>query len=98
MNIRSIALTALLTLSAGGAAFAQSVPGSAAGQFLYDPQGETLGSVVGLTDGGRTAVVRLGFIREPGSREITVPASALSVSNGRVTLRAETVEALNTRR
>lgn len=99
MNTRTIALAAALVLSAGGAAFAQTAaPANVVGDFLYDQQGSTIGSVRSLTDGGRTAVIMVGFIGQPGSHEVTVPASALNVANGHVTLRADTVEALNATR
>ena len=71
-----------------------SVTASAVGRWLHDPQGNTVGSVRGLADGGRTAVIMVGSYFRPGSHEARAPAGALSVVVGRVTLRAETVEAL----
>ena len=88
--------------SAGGAGdgdpfpfHAPAVAASAAGRWLYDAQGNTIGSVRGLADGGRTAVIMVGSYFRPGSYEARVPASALSVVDGKVTLRTETIQALN---
>jgi len=104
MNTRILSLAASLALSVGGAAMAQapagsnstySVASSAVGRWLYDLKGDKIGSVRSLTDDGRTAVIMVGSYFQPGSHQATVPASALSLVNGNVTLRTETVQALN---
>ena len=74
-----------------------SVAASAVGRWLYDPEGNSIGSVRGLADGGRTAVVMVGSYFRPGSYEARVPASALSVVDGKVTLQTEMLQALNAR-
>ena len=73
-----------------------SVAASTVGHWLHDPQGNTIGSVRWLADGGRTAVIMVGSYFEPGSHEARVPAGALSVVNGKATLQTQTIEALNT--
>ena len=110
MNTRRLSLTAALVLSVSSGAMAQTAAEIAAGQavspsflastvghWLYDPQGNTIGSVRGLADGGRIAVIMVGSYFRPGSYEAQVPASALSVVDGKVTLQAETIQALNAR-
>ena len=74
-----------------------SVAASAVGRWLYDPQGNSIGSVRSLADGGRTAVIMVGTYFRPGSYEARVPARALSVVDGHVTLQTETVQALAAR-
>lgn len=108
MNPRLLTLTAALALSISSGAMAQiasgptadrtaarSIAASAVGHWLYDQQGNKIGSVRSLTDGGRTAVIMVGTYFEPGSREVRVPASTLSIVHGQVMLRPETVAALN---
>ncbi len=106
MNTRLLSLAAALALSVSSgavnsAAMAQaassSVAASAVGRWLYDAQGNNIGSVRGLADGGRTAVIMVGSYFRPGSYEARVPASALSVADGKVTLQTETMQALNAR-
>jgi hypothetical protein len=74
-----------------------SVASEAVGRWLYDAQGNTIGSVRGVEDGGRTAVIMVGSYFRPGSYEARVPARAITIVNGKVTLQEETVQALNTR-
>ena len=93
MNTRLLSLAAVLSLSIGSAALAQDNP---TGRWLHDAQGNKIGSVRALTPDGRTAEIMLGSYFRPGSYAATVPASALSIVNGKVTLRPETVQALNT--
>jgi hypothetical protein len=108
MNTRLLSLIAALALSvsvgamaqsaaypAAGQAASPSVAASAVGHWLHDSQGNTIGSVRGLADGGRTAVIMVGSYFRPGSYEARVPADALSVVDSKVTLRTETVQALN---
>lgn len=109
MNTRILSLAASLAFTLGGAALAQpaastagsqaaaySVASSAVGRWLYDLKGNRIGSVRKLEDGGRTAVVMVGSYFQDGSHEARVPASALSVADGRTVLRGDTALALNT--
>ena len=93
-----------VTLAASTGATAQSVASSpaatpsvasVAGRWLHDSQGNVIGSVRGPADGGRTAVLVIGSYFRPGSHEIRVPASELSIADGQVTLRPEISEAMN---
>lgn len=63
----------------------------------WDPPGNVIGSVRALADDGRIAVIMVGSYFEPGSHQARVPARALSLVDGKITLQAETVEALNVR-
>ncbi len=109
MNTRILSLAASLAFTFGGAAFAQpavgpapgptpaySIASSAVGRWLYDLKGQRIGSVRKLEDGGRTAVLMIGAYFQPGSHEARVPASALSVVDGKAVLHDDTVQALNT--
>lgn len=109
MNTRILSLAASLALSISGAAMAQttynpttnraevySVASSSVGRWLYDLQGNIIGSVRSLTDDGRTAVIMVGSYFQQGSHEARVPSADLSIVNGKVTLQAGTVQALNT--
>jgi hypothetical protein len=105
MNIRFLSLAASLALSVGGAAIAQAsvgpvspyaVASSAVGRWLYDLQGNKIGSVRRLSGDGRTVEIMVGSYFQAGSHAATVPATALFFVDGNVTLRAGTVEALNT--
>ncbi len=106
---RILSIAASLAFSVGGAALAQtaaypttdqaavySIAASSVGRWVYDLQGNKIGSVRSLTDDGRTAVIMVGSYFQPGGHEARIPASALSMVNGKATLRGETVEALNT--
>lgn len=108
MNIRILSLAASLALSIGGAALAEptvgpvtepataSVASNAVGQWLYDSRGNIIGSVRSLTNDGQTVVIMVGTYFQPGSHLDTIRASSLVMMNGKVTLRNETVQALNT--
>ena len=109
MNTRILSLAASLAMSIGGTALAQtaynsptnnaqvySAASSAVGRWLYDLQGNTIGSVRSLTDDGRTAVIMVGSYFQQGSHEARVPSADLSIVDGKVTLQAGTVQALNT--
>ncbi len=108
MNIRNLALAASLALSFGGAALADtpvapasepaaaSVASNAVGHWIYDSRGNIIGSVRSLTNDGQTAVIMVGSYFQPGSHLDTVHASSLVNVNGKVMLRNETVQALNT--
>ncbi len=72
-----------------------AIAASAVGHWLYDAQEHMIGSIRSLSDNGRTAVIMVGAYFQNGSHLATVPAGALSLINRRVTLRTDTVEALN---
>lgn len=78
------------------ASVAPSIASSAVGHWLYDPRGNIIGSVRSLTNNGQTAVIMVGSYFQPGSHLDTVRASSLVLVNGKVTLRNESVQALNT--
>lgn len=105
MNIRLLSLAASLAFSISGAAMAQApvspvspytVASSAVGRWLYDLQGNKIGSVRRLSSDGRTVEIMVGSYFQSGSHAATVPAAALSIVDGNVTLRTGTAEALNT--
>lgn len=108
MNTRILSLAASLAFTFGGAALAQPSAGAAAGQavvhtvassavgrWLYDLKGNRIGSVRKLEDGGRTAVIMVGSYFQDGSHEARVPASALSMADGRAVLRGDTALGLD---
>ena len=110
MNIRILSLAGALALSISSGAMAQNAADSAdsqagtpfaaataVGRWLHDPQGNIIGSVRALADGGRIAVIMVGSYFEPGSHEARVPARTLSLVDGKIILQAKTVEALNVR-
>ena len=69
---------------------------AAVGRWLYDPQGDLIGSVRALADSGQTAVIMIGSYFQPGSHEARVPVCKITVAtNGRVTVRREIIDALN---
>jgi len=84
------------TRAADPAALSASAAQQAVGHWLHDAQGNTIGSVRALADGGRSAVLMLGSYFQPGSHEITVPTRRLSIVDGKAVLQTETVAALNT--
>ena len=100
MNIRLLSLSAVLASSFGaaGLALAADPAAAAVGQWLRDPEGRIIGSVRSLSPDGRTAELMIGAYFQSGSHLATVPADALTVANGRVTLRTDTAMALNARR
>ncbi len=99
--------TSNLFISSGAAAQVASIPAtnqaavnstasSAVGHWVYNQQGDKIGSVRSLTDNGETAVIMVGSYFQPGSHEARISANALSIVNGNVTLRNDTLQALNT--
>jgi len=109
MNTRLLSLATSLLLSIGGGAMAQAaanpdanqaaaspLPSSAVGRWLYDSQGNIIGSVRSLTDDGGTAVIMVGSYFQPGSHQAKISSSSLSILDGKVTLQSATVDALNT--
>ena len=108
MNTHFLSLLAALALSLGAAGLAQAADpaqaaappaaASAVGHWLRDPQGRIIGSVRRLSPDGQTADIMVGAYFQIGSHLATIPADALSVTNGRVTLRTDTAMALNARR
>jgi hypothetical protein len=65
------------------------------GHWLHDSRGGIIGSIKSVSPDGHTATVVLGVYKLDNVRVIEVPASALSVVDGKATLRGETAEALN---
>ena len=74
-------------------------PGASAaaltGHWLHDSRGGIIGGVKSVSPDGRTATIVLGVYLFDNVRVIEVPASMLSVVDGKATLRGETAEALN---
>jgi hypothetical protein len=95
-----LALAATPTLAQQPPAMAPSsvTVAALAGRWLHDTQGGIIGSVKSVSPDGRTATIVLGVYTLDNVRVTEVPASALSVVDGRVTLTGETAEALNTSR
>ena len=97
---------ALLVASASSGAFAQAersavippesvAPASMVGKWVHNAQGQIIGGVRAVSSNGRTVEIMVGDYFQPGSHAKTVPASALSIASGNVTLQTGTVEALN---
>ena len=63
---------------------------SAVGHWLYDMNGELVGSVYALADSGQTAVLQFGSYLTPGRRLVSVPVGYVVIVNGRATLRTLT--------
>lgn len=104
MDLRVLNLAASLALAVGwtttvssSAAPEDAMPSataSAVGRWLYDAQGNVIGSVRGLADGGRTVIIMVGSYFRPGSHVARLPACTLSVIDGKVTVRTGTAELL----
>ncbi len=108
MNRHSLSLAGVAILAlAATPTLAQQLPAmgpssvtaaTLVGRWLHDTRGGTIGSVKSVSPDGRTATIVLGVYTLDNVRVIQVPASALSVADGKVTLTGETAEALNTSR
>ena len=74
-------------------------PGASAaalvGRWLHDSRGGIIGSIKSVSPDGRKATIVLGVYKLDNVRVVEVPASALSIMDGKATLRGETAEALN---
>ncbi|HKM64614.1 MAG TPA: hypothetical protein VJY39_19205 [Acidisphaera sp.] len=85
-------------LGAAAPAFAQPAaefdPQSAVGHWLYDSNGELVGSVYAVADGGRTVIVQYGTYLTPGRHLVAVPSADLAEVAGHATLRTMTADAL----
>ena len=101
-----LAGAAVLTLVGAAPTLAQQRPAAAppravaattAGHWLYDDRGEIVGSVKSISADGRTATIVLGIYKLDVVRVVDIPADALSVVDGRATLRAGTMAALSAR-
>ena len=93
------ALTILAGTSAGlpRAAFAQQASPSiesAVGNWLYDVNGELVGSVYAVADSGRTVVLQVGSYLTPGRHLVSVPVADVTIMNGRATLQILTAQEL----
>lgn len=105
MNKRLLSLTSAAVLPlASVPTLAQQLPvvtppiasaAALAGRWLHDNRGGIIGSVKSVSSDGRTATIVLGVYKFDNVRIIEVPASTLSVVDGRITLRGGTAEALN---
>jgi len=104
MNKRLLSLAGVAVLAVATPTLSQQRPAAAtpgtsaaalAGNWLRDSRGRIIGSVKSVSPDGRTATVVLGVYTLDNVRVSEVPASALSVVDGKVTLRGETAEALN---
>jgi len=105
MNAHPLILVAAVAFFLGAAGLAQAADpsqaaaapaaASAVGHWLRDPQGRIIGSVRSLSADGQTAEIMVGAYFQIGSHLATIPADALSVANGKVTLRTDTAMALN---
>ena len=102
-HLLSLAGAAVLALAAAPTR-AQQLPAMASpsasaaalvGRWLHDSRGGIIDSVKSVSPDGRTATIVLGVYKFDNVRVIEVPASALSVVDGKATLRGETAEALN---
>ena len=92
MKFAMIAAALAVTLLCGPApALAQSTETSAAraavGHWLYDADDSIIGSVYGITDGGRTVILQYGSYLTPGRKLVLVPADNVTIVNGHATLR-----------
>ena len=109
MNTRHLSLAGSLMLLVSGEALAQvaAVPAGkeaaapfaasdAVGHWLYGPQGNIVGSVRKPSDDGQTVEIMVGSYFQIGSHAASIPSNALARVGGKVVLRSETVEALNT--
>ena len=105
MNTRllSLASAAVLALAAAPA-LAQQLPAVAppsasaaalVGRWLHDSRGGIIGSIKSVSPDGRKATIVFGVYKFDNVRMVEVPASALSIMDGKATLRGETAEALN---
>ena len=92
-----LALAAVPTLAQQPPAVAAPSASAAplVGYWLHDSRGGIIGSVKSVSPDGRTAMIVLGLYKLDNVRVIEVPASALSVVDGKATLRGEIAEALN---
>ncbi len=92
-----LALAAAPTLAQRLPAVAPSGASTAAlvGRWLHDSRGGIIGSIKSVSPDGRMATIVLGVYRLDNVRVIEVPVSALSVVDGKATLRGESAEALN---
>jgi hypothetical protein len=71
-------------------------PQSVVGNWLYDANGQLVGSVYAVADGGRTVVVQYGSYLTPGRHLVSLPAADLALVSGHATLRTLTANALAT--
>ena len=73
---------------------AEFSPRSAVGNWLYDANGELVGSVYGVADGGRTVIAQWGSYLTPGRHLVSVPAADFAMVGDHVMLRTLTANAL----
>lgn len=90
-----LAFAAAPTLAQQRPAAAPSSTSALVGHWLHNSQGRVIGSVKLVSPDGQTATIVLGVYKFDNVRVVKVPVKALSVVNGKATLRGETAEALN---
>ena len=93
----AVAGTAVPAQQARPAAAPPRTAAAAVGHWLYDDRGEIVGSIKSVSADGRTATIVLGIYKLDVVRVVEVPADALSIVDGRATLRAGTMAALGAR-
>ena len=76
---------------------AESPLQSAVGRWLYDANGELVGSVYGVSNDGSTVTVQYGTYLTPGRHLVTLPSSDVVIVQGRATLRTLRADALRDR-
>ena len=91
----ALGITALL--GAQTPARAESAAKSAVGEWLYDVNGELVGSVYGVSDDGRTVIVQYGTYLTPGRHLVSLPASDVVIFDGHAMLSMLTADALRDR-
>jgi hypothetical protein len=90
----------LLAATLGGAAPALAQPvaefdsPSVVGNWLHDGNGELVGSVYAVTDGGRTVIAQYGSYLTPGRHLVALPAADVTMVGGHAVLRTLTADAL----
>ncbi len=92
----ALAATPTLAQQPPSGAPSRAITAALTGQWLHDTRGGIIGSVKSISPDGRTAMIVLGIYTLDNVRVVEVPASALSVAGGRVTLTGDTAEARNT--
>jgi len=91
--VKTIAALFAATLIASTAAIAAEPTPADVGRFVFDPQGEVVGALTDLT--GSSAIVSDGLMFHPGYHLVSIPASALTLENGRVVLTGMSVADLD---
>jgi len=95
------AAVVLLGLLTGAPALAQTAAGgsvqSVVGRWLYDANGDLIGSVYAVTDGGATTIIQYGSYLTPGRKLVAIPSAEVTIVGGRAVLRTLTADSLRGR-